>query len=142
MILLLAFVAGALAGAPAILSSGTSTQVRSQDAVGNYDFSYDESHTTGGSFRKESGNALGQVIGSYGLRDADGRNRIVNYIADAAGYRASIISNEPGVEPKDPAAITINKGAPLLAPVAAAPVAAPLALPLPAAPLVETYAPV
>ena len=29
-----------------------------------------------GTFRKESGNALGQVIGSYGLRTNDGRVRI------------------------------------------------------------------
>ena len=50
------------------------------------------------------------MIGSYGLRDADGRQRTVNYIADAAGYRVSITSNEPGVEPKDPAATLINKG--------------------------------
>ncbi|RWR99311.1 Cuticle protein 14-like isoform b, partial [Dinothrombium tinctorium] len=118
---------------PVFLSTGSSTQVRSQDALGNYGFSYDESHPTGGSFRKESGNALGQVVGSYGLRDSDGRIRTVNYIADAAGFRASISSNEPGVEPKDPAATTINKAVPLLAPVPVAKFAAPLAVPLPAA---------
>lgn len=52
------------------------------------------------------------MTGSYGLRDADGRIRTVNYIADAAGFRATISSNEPGVESKSPADVSIN-GAPL-----------------------------
>lgn len=101
--------------------------------AGNYAFAYDEAHATGGSFRRESGLGGQAVQGSYGLRDADGRVRTVNYIADAAGFRASISSNEPGVEPKDPANTLINKGpivaapaAPLVAraPVLAAPVIA------------------
>lgn len=104
--------------------------------AGNYQFGYNEDHATGGTFRRESGNALGQVVGSYGLRDADGRLRTVNYVADALGYRASITSNEPGVEPKDPAAVAINKGAV----VAAAPVVAPAA-PVLAAPVAPAYAP-
>lgn len=79
---------------------------------------------------------MGQVVGSYGLRDADGRLRTVNYVADALGYRASITSNEPGVEPKDPAAVAINKGAV----VAAAPVA-PVAPVVAAAPVAPAYAP-
>ena len=49
------------------------------------------------------------MVGSYGLRDIDGRTRVVNYVADAGGYRANIQTNEPGVEPKDPAAVLINK---------------------------------
>ena len=77
--------------------------------AGNYQFGYNEDHATGGTFRRESGNGLGQVVGSYGLRDADGRVRTVNYVADALGFRANINSNEPGVEPKDPAAVAINK---------------------------------
>ena len=48
-------------------------------------------------------------MGSYGLRDADGRLRIVNYVADELGFRANIQTNEPGVEPKDPASTLINK---------------------------------
>lgn len=94
---------------------------------------------TGGTFRRESGNAAGQVVGSYGLRTADGRLRTVNYIADDGGFRAAINTNEPGVEPKDPAAVTINKPAI----VAAAPVAPVYAAPVapivqaPAAPVVQ-----
>lgn len=94
---------------------------------------------TGGTFRRESGNAAGQVVGSYGLRTADGRLRTVNYIADDGGFRAAINTNEPGVEPKDPAAVTINKpvivAAAPVAPVYAAP-AAPI-IQAPAAPIVQ-----
>jgi hypothetical protein len=78
--------------------------------IGNYAFGYNEDHATGGTFRRESG-APGVQVGSYGLRDADGRVRVVNYVADAAGFRANIQTNEPGVEPKDPAAVLINKAA-------------------------------
>ncbi|GBN78564.1 Cuticle protein 14 isoform a, partial [Araneus ventricosus] len=84
-------------------------------SIGNYNFGYDDGHAYGGSFRKESGDALGNKIGSYGLRDADGRIRIVNYIADADGFRVDIKTNEPGVEPTDPASTTINKDFTILA---------------------------
>jgi hypothetical protein len=67
--------------------------------IGNYAFGYNEDHATGGTFRRESG-SHGVKVGSYGLRDADGRQRVVNYVADAAGFRANIQTNEPGVEPK------------------------------------------
>ncbi|XP_077540923.1 uncharacterized protein LOC144153146 [Haemaphysalis longicornis] len=75
---------------------------------GNYNFAYDEKHTSGGSWRKESGDAFGNTIGSYGLTDVDGRVRIVNYVADKYGFRASISSNEPGVMPSRPAGVGIN----------------------------------
>lgn len=102
---------------------------------------------TGGTFRRESGNAAGQVVGSYGLRTADGRLRTVNYIADDAGFRAAINTNEPGVEPKDPAAVTINKPAIVQAPIYTEPIVqAPIAAPAgpivqaSAAPIIETRA--
>lgn len=76
--------------------------------MGNYAFGYNEGHASGGSFRKETG-SHGVVAGSYGLSVADGRQRVVNYVADAAGFRADIQTNEPGVEPKDPANTAINK---------------------------------
>ncbi|XP_067128339.1 cuticle protein 14-like [Centruroides vittatus] len=111
-----------VAPAAGILETGASVQHRNQDAFGNYNFGYNEDHTTGGTFRREAGDVLGNKVGSYGLRDADGRLRIVSYVADAAGFRANIQTNEPGTEPKDPAATLINKG------VAAVPaVAAPIA---------------
>ncbi|XP_037579420.1 uncharacterized protein LOC119462148 [Dermacentor silvarum] len=103
---------------------GTSTQFRNEDGWGNYNFGYDEDHTSGGSFRRETGTALGAKTGSYGLRDADGRVRVVSYVADELGFRASISTNEPGTAPSTPADVTI--GAMEQGPVApAVPVASP-----------------
>ncbi|XP_035211417.1 cuticle protein 14-like [Stegodyphus dumicola] len=101
----------------AILLGGASEQYRSEDGLGTYSFGYNEGHGSGATFRKETG-SHGVVAGSYGLSDADGRRRVVNYVADAAGFRADIKTNEPGVEPKDPAHTAINKAvvaAPVLA---------------------------
>ncbi|XP_074598458.1 uncharacterized protein LOC141853119 isoform X1 [Brevipalpus obovatus] len=98
----------AVVAAPGIVSTGASSQTRSQDGLGNYAFAYKESHGTGGTSRSESGNALGQVVGSYSLGVVDGRQRVVNYVADAAGFRASIASNEPGTAPMAPAATAIS----------------------------------
>jgi len=107
-----------------IVNTGASSQFRSQDNIGNYAFGYNEDHSTGGTFRRESGGP-GHQVGSYGLRDADGRVRVVNYVADGAGFRANIQTNEPGVDSsRDPAAVLINKAAAIVAPAyAAAPVA-------------------
>ncbi|KAH7948535.1 uncharacterized protein LOC119396272 [Rhipicephalus sanguineus] len=124
---------------------GTSTQFRNEDGLGNYNFGYDEDHTSGGSFRRETGTALGAKEGSYGLRDADGRVRVVSYVADELGFRASISTNEPGTMPSTPAGVNI--GVPQQGPVApAVPVAAPapaapaLAAPTLAAPAPAAYA--
>lgn len=70
------------------------------------------------------------------MRDADGRVRIVNYVADAAGFRADVKTNEPGVEPKDPANVAINKAGLVVAP---AHPAVAYATPIATAPIV--YAP-
>jgi len=127
---LIGYVYGGVLGVPAVgvLNTGTSAQFRSQDNIGNYAFGYNEDHSTGGTFRREQGGP-GVQVGSYGLRDIDGRVRVVNYVADAAGFRANIQTNEPGVEPKDPAAVLINKAAAIVGPGVAAPlVAGPVAV--------------
>jgi len=133
---ILAAPAHVLAAPAALVSTGTSSQYRSQDNIGNYAFGYNEDHATGGTFRREAGSP-GAVTGSYGLRDIDGRVRVVNYVADALGFRANIQTNEPGVEPKDPASTLINKGVVAAAPVVAA--AAPVAVA--AAPAARLVAP-
>lgn len=132
------------APAAAVVETGDSAQFRSEDNLGNYNFGYNEDHTSGGSFRREAGDALGNVAGSYGLKDADGRLRIVNYVADDYGFRADIQTNEPGVEPEDPSDVTINKGSAIVvesaapgAIIAPAPVAA-LPAPIIAAPAAKT----
>ncbi|XP_022706219.1 adult-specific rigid cuticular protein 15.7-like [Varroa jacobsoni] len=90
----------------AALSTGSSVSSRAEDGLGNYKFVYDEKHATGGTFRSEAGNKLG-VAGSYGLVDIDGRSRVVNYVADGLGFRASIKTNEPGTAPAAAAATSI-----------------------------------
>lgn len=123
--------AGYLAPAAHVLSTGSSAQHRSQDGIGNYAFGYQENHATGGTTREERGDAYGNKVGSYSLAVADGRIRKVHYVADAAGFRANIVTNEPGTAPQDPAAVTINGpdaiavAAPIAAPIAAATIAAP-----------------
>lgn len=101
---------------PATVNTGASSQYRSQDSLGQYSFGYDESGATGGSFRHEKSDALGNRVGSYGLRGADGRIRIVNYVADANGYRANVQTNEPGTESRDTASVAVNKAALEVAP--------------------------
>lgn len=122
----------------ALASTGSSSQFRQQDNYGNSNFGYDESHATGASSRREE-TVNGVTRGSYSLSDVDGRRRVVTYIADVDGFRANVQTNEPGVEPKDPADVLINKAAVAVAPapvVVAAPVPAPapiaIAAPLPA----------
>ncbi|KAL1436660.1 hypothetical protein MTO96_049554 [Rhipicephalus appendiculatus] len=110
---------------------------------GNYQFGYDEKHTSGGSFRHETGDAYGNKYGSYGLTDADGRVRIVKYVADANGFRVIVNTNEPGTAPSTPAAASINVPQEPVVPapvatVAAAPVATVVAAP---APVVKTIVP-
>jgi len=138
------------AAAPAILSTGTSTSSRTQDAAGNYAFSYNEQHSTGGSSRAESGNGWGSQ-GSYTLNVGDGRQRVVKYVADGAGFRAAIATNEPGTAALPAASTAISSPyappapvAPLPVPVAAAPVAvapAPIAIVEPAPIAVPALAP-
>ncbi|XP_054717332.1 uncharacterized protein LOC129226725 [Uloborus diversus] len=81
--------------------TGFSDQYRSENTLGQYAFGYNEDHTSGGSFRRETSDEFGNKVGSYGLRISDGRVRIVNYVADNNGYRANIYSNEPGLAPQN-----------------------------------------
>lgn len=95
--------------------AGESKQFKAEDSDGNYAFGYVEDHLSGGSFRHETRDKSGRVAGYYGLRDADGRVRIVSYFADEDGFRADIQSNEGNFEVVDPASTTINKGKPVAA---------------------------
>jgi hypothetical protein len=109
-----------------VLNTGSSVVQRSDDGHGNYAFAYKEQHASGGTSRSEKGGP-GYASGSYTLNDHDGRQRVVQYVADAHGFRAAIKTNEPGVDSKeDPADVSINGGKILAAaPVLA--VAEPLA---------------
>lgn len=92
------------------LNTGSSVVQRSDDGHGNYAFAYKEQHASGGTSRSEKGGP-GYASGSYTLNDHDGRQRVVQYVADAHGFRAAIKTNEPGVDSKeDPADVSINGG--------------------------------
>ncbi|XP_074602132.1 uncharacterized protein LOC141855851 [Brevipalpus obovatus] len=46
--------------------------------------------------RHEQSTASGHVKGCYSIRQADGRFRLVKYVADDKGFRAKVVTNEPG----------------------------------------------
>lgn len=69
-----------------------------------YSFAFEETDEFGTKLaRQETGDANGVVQGSYSYIDAQGLTRTVNYIADDDGFRASIVSNEPGLKNSEPA---------------------------------------
>ncbi|GIY22468.1 uncharacterized protein CEXT_428921 [Caerostris extrusa] len=88
---------------------GESQVAREQDAVGNYHFSYNVANSEGEQFRSEGTDALGRVVGSYGLKHIDGTHRVVEYVADKDGFRAEVRSNEPGVISAEAADASIIK---------------------------------
>lgn len=97
----------------AFIGLGQSNTYRKQDAGGNYAFGYDINDGKGSTnFRNENGDGFGNKVGSYGLQDADGRVRTVQYVADAGGFRATIKTNEPGTKSGHTAAATYNGGGP------------------------------
>lgn len=54
-------------------------------------------------YRREDSDDTGAVRGSYGYTDANGLYRIVDYVADDNGFRATIRTNEPGLVEPSPA---------------------------------------
>lgn len=99
-----------------------------QSGPKTYAFGYETSDGLGMTQRRhETSDPNGIVEGSYAYTDPLGVYRIVSYIADAAGFRTRVKSNEPGmansnpanaefvVEPPPPAAIL--QGARLVLPI-------------------------
>ncbi|GFQ80692.1 cuticle protein 16.8 [Trichonephila clavata] len=86
-----------------------------------YKFGYSVKDHHSEQHREEAGNGAGGVVGSYGFTDARGIARRVNYVADHAGFRAQVKTNEPGTANQNPAAVQIISDAPY-ANVAAAPI--------------------
>ncbi|XP_013780194.1 actin cytoskeleton-regulatory complex protein PAN1-like [Limulus polyphemus] len=74
-----------------------------------YDFSYEVRNDYGDTqWQQESGDEYGNKQGSYGYRDAAGVYRQVEYIADQAGARFVIKTNEPGTDNQNPADVQIT----------------------------------
>ncbi|UYV65418.1 hypothetical protein LAZ67_3004309 [Cordylochernes scorpioides] len=59
-------------------------------------------------YHNEDSDTLGHKKGSYGYTSANGLYRTVNYVADDQGYRAQIMSNEPGVGPEGAADVELK----------------------------------
>ncbi|GBN83008.1 hypothetical protein AVEN_145957-1 [Araneus ventricosus] len=72
-----------------------------------YKFGYSVKDHHGEQHREESGNGAGGVVGSYGFTDDRGIARQVNYVADHAGFRAQVKTNEPGTANQNPAAVQV-----------------------------------
>ncbi|XP_053202565.1 uncharacterized protein LOC128389923 [Panonychus citri] len=94
---------------------GHSNIFRKQESTkghSHYAFGYDIKDPWGATnFRKEKGDFTkkdGWVEGVYGLKDKDGRARLVKYVADKNGFNAEIKTNEPGTSDADTAAATYN----------------------------------
>ncbi|KAL3222522.1 hypothetical protein MRX96_004979 [Rhipicephalus microplus] len=97
-------VPAAVLAVPAVPASAVTNQYFINSGLGAYQYGYDWTFPEGhGAFQRESGNAAGHKQGSYGLKYADGTVRIVSYIADEAGFRVSISTNEPGTLSSSPA---------------------------------------
>ncbi|GFY46035.1 uncharacterized protein TNIN_92821 [Trichonephila inaurata madagascariensis] len=76
-----------------------------------YKFGYSVKDKHGEQHREEAGDGHA-VRGSYGFSDARGIHRQVNYVADHAGFRAQIKTNEPGTANQNPAAVHLISNAP------------------------------
>lgn len=73
---------------------------------------YAFSYQVDGSTRTESGDTKGVVKGQYTLQNADGSSRVVDYVADHNGFRASVNTNEFGTEAKSPAGVALRSSQP------------------------------
>ncbi|KAF8767242.1 Cuticle protein 16.8 like protein [Argiope bruennichi] len=76
-----------------------------------FKFGYSVKDKHGEQHREEVGDGK-NMKGSYGFTDARGINRQVNYVADHAGFRAQVKTNEPGTANQNPAAVHIISDAP------------------------------
>ncbi|GBN16415.1 Cuticle protein 16.8 [Araneus ventricosus] len=75
-----------------------------------FKFGYSVKDKHGEQHREEVGDGK-NVKGSYGFTDARGVNRQVNYVADHAGFRAQVKTNEPGTANQNPASVHIISNA-------------------------------
>ncbi|CAL1288794.1 unnamed protein product, partial [Larinioides sclopetarius] len=66
-----------------------------------YHFEYEAKADHGVHYRKEDGDGHGHVTGSYGYLDNDGMYREVHYVADENGFRAEVMTNEPGTKDQE-----------------------------------------
>ncbi|GBN90383.1 hypothetical protein AVEN_10067-1 [Araneus ventricosus] len=73
-----------------------------------YAFGYSVRDHHSAQHRQETSKGHGALVGSYGFTDSRGIARQVNYVADHAGFRAQINTNEPGTANQNPAANQVS----------------------------------
>ncbi|KAL1421414.1 hypothetical protein MTO96_004107 [Rhipicephalus appendiculatus] len=72
-------------------------------------FGYDSKDEFGThQYRNEVSDSANQKRGNYGYKDAGGVFRQVDYVADAAGFRANVYTNEPGTAPSEPCSRSLH----------------------------------
>ncbi|KAL1425973.1 hypothetical protein MTO96_018681 [Rhipicephalus appendiculatus] len=76
-----------------------------------YSFGYVSNDIEGSHGHEETGDGSGRVSGRYSLSLGDGRTRTVTYVADEFGYRADVVTNEPGTESRPAADTTFTSTA-------------------------------
>ncbi|XP_075728190.1 cuticle protein 16.8-like [Rhipicephalus microplus] len=78
-----------------------------------YNFAYEHvDEKTGAKVtQSESGDANNVKTGSYGINDPTGIYRLVQYIADAQGFRVTVDTNEPGTKTHEAANARYNSKA-------------------------------
>nr|XP_050026447.1 uncharacterized protein LOC126521790 [Dermacentor andersoni] len=77
-----------------------------------YNFGYVAQGPDGTSSRQEVADGSGTVQGVYTISTAEGGQRTVKYAADAAGFRASVDTNEPGTQNESPADVALTSSQP------------------------------
>jgi len=80
-------------------NDGFSSVSRTEDSLGNYQFNYDITDWDTNRKRWEVSDAYNNRKGGYSITDVDGKVRHLEYVADKAGFRAVIRTNEPGTAP-------------------------------------------
>jgi hypothetical protein len=77
-----------------------------------YAFGFDSTDEFGAKHtRQENKDANGVVTGQYSLSGPDGMARVVSYVADSEGFRASVKTNEIGTLTSNPAGVQIESSA-------------------------------
>ncbi|GFT24267.1 uncharacterized protein NPIL_242781 [Nephila pilipes] len=97
--------------AVAVVASAFVHQPVHHHAPQPYKFGYSVKDKHGEQHREEAGDGHA-VRGSYGFTDARGIHRQVHYVADKAGFRAQVKTNEPGTANQNPAAVQLISDAP------------------------------
>lgn len=92
-----------LAGLLLCLLCVRAQQLGKDESPKPFKIDYVASGPNGSSNHVAQGDENGRVVGTYGLQLADGRFRIVKYVADELGYRVeSVETNEQGTRNENP----------------------------------------